>query len=89
MQKGEWAEWAVPGAEFVCKVVPRAKRVAIVREARLGHGWVIKISVTSAPEDGRATAAVAMALAQALGVVKTRLTLVRGAISREKVFRLD
>ena len=84
MQKGEWAELAVPGAEFVCKVVPRARRAAIAREAR-----VIKISVTAAPEDGRATAAVVEALALALGVAKTRLTLVRGSISREKVFRLD
>jgi uncharacterized protein YggU (UPF0235/DUF167 family) len=41
------------------------------------------------PEDGRANKAVSELLAEALGVAKTRLTLVRGATSREKVFRLD
>lgn len=84
MQKGGWAELAVPGAEFCCKVTPRARRNAIARD-----GSVIKISVTTAPEDGKATAAVAEALAHALGVAKSRLTLLRGAISRDKVFRLD
>lgn len=84
MQKGAWAELAVPGAEFSCKVTPRARRSTITQEA-----GVIKIGVTAPPEDGRATAAVAEALAHALGVAKSRLTLLRGAISRDKVFRLD
>jgi uncharacterized protein YggU (UPF0235/DUF167 family) len=45
--------------------------------------------VTTAPEDGRATAAVAELLAHALGVAKTRITLLQGATSRHKLFRLD
>ncbi len=84
MKKGDWAELAVVGAEFAVKVTPRARRNAIMREA-----GVIKVSTTTAPEDGRATAAVAEALAHALGVAKTRLVLVRGAASRDKVFRLE
>jgi hypothetical protein len=84
MQKGEWSELAIPGAEFICKVTPRARRAGISREE-----GQIKIAVTTAPEDGKATAAVAETLAHALGVAKSRLTLVRGAISREKTFRLD
>lgn len=84
MQKGEWSNLAISGAEFICKVTPRARRNAISIE-----GGQIKITVTTAPEDGKATAAVAECLAHALGVAKSRLTLVRGAISREKTFRLD
>jgi len=84
MQKGAWAELAVSGTEFSCKVTPRARRSSITRD-----GSMIKISVTAAAEDGKATAAVTEALAHALGVAKSRLTLLRGAISREKVFRLD
>ena len=84
MQKGEWAELAVTGAEFAVKVTPRARRSAISRD-----GAVIRIAVTTAPEDGKATAAVIEALAHALGVAKTRLVLLRGAASRDKVFRLD
>ena len=84
MQKGEWSHLALPGAEFCCRVTPRARRNGITRD-----GDVIKISTTTAPEDGKATAAVTETLAHALGVAKTRLTLVRGATSRDKVFRLD
>ena len=40
------------------------------------------------PEDGKATAAVQILLAQALGVAPSRLTLLRGATSREKLFRI-
>ena len=83
MQKGEMAQWAVPGADFAVRVTPRAKRPGVVREEGV---W--KIGVTAPPEDGRATAAVAEALAHALGVAKGRLVLVRGATARDKVFRL-
>jgi uncharacterized protein YggU (UPF0235/DUF167 family) len=67
---------------------------------RAGHagraaGWgesldgVIRIGVTAPPENGRATDAARAALAEALGVANTRLTLVRGLASRNKLFRLD
>ncbi len=49
----------------------------------------IRISVTETPEAGKATDAARAALAKCLGVAKTRLTLLRGATSRDKVFRLD
>ena len=84
MQKGAWSDLAIPGAEFTCRVTPRARRNDIARD-----GDVIRISTTTAPEDGKATAAVAETLAHALGVAKTRLTLLRGVTSRDKVFRLD
>ena len=84
MKKGEWSDLALPGAEFSVKVTPNARRAAITRE-----DGVIRISVTCIPEDGRATAAVTESLAHALGVAKSRLTLLRGATSRDKLFRLD
>lgn len=84
MKKGEQAALAIPGAEFAVRVTPRARRSSVALEDCL---W--RIAVTEAPEDGRATAAVAEALAHALGVAKTRLFLLRGAASRDKVFRLD
>lgn len=84
MKKGEQAALAIPGAEFTVRVTPRARRSSVALEDGL---W--RIAVTEAPEDGRATAAVAEALAHALGVAKTRLILLRGAASRDKVFRLD
>ena len=49
----------------------------------------IRVSVTETPEAGKATEAARAALAKAMGVAKTRLVLVRGATSREKIFRLE
>jgi uncharacterized protein YggU (UPF0235/DUF167 family) len=75
---------AQPGATFAVRVTPGARRAKL----EVGDG-VIRISVTAPPEDGRATDAAREALAGALGVARTRLTLIRGATAREKVFRLD
>ena len=85
MKRGEWADLAVPGAEFSLRVTPAARRNALDR----AEDGTIRAHVTAAPEDGKATAAVAELLAQALGVAKSRLVLVRGATSRDKLFRID
>ena len=74
----------VPGAPFAVRVTPRASRTKV--EVQDG---TIRVHVTCVPEDGKANRAVAEALAAALGVAKTRLTLLRGATSRDKLFRLD
>ncbi len=75
---------AIPGAEIAVRVTPKAARNAVLLEDGL-----VKVLVTTVPEDGKATAEVQKALAKALGVARSRLTLVRGAKSRDKVFRLD
>ncbi|GAB4264857.1 MAG: DUF167 domain-containing protein [Pararhodobacter sp.] len=74
---------AIPGASFVLRVTPKARRVA------LEDGDPIRVWVTEAPEDGKANAAVRKLLAKALGVAPSRLELLRGATSRDKVFQLD
>ena len=83
MQKGAWADLAVEGAEFALRVTLRARR----EEITCDEGG-IRAAVLAAPEDGKANAAVQALLVHALGVAKTRLLLVRGTTSREKVFRL-
>lgn len=75
---------AVPGAEIAVHVTPRAARAGIA----LAEG-AIRIRVTVPPEDGKANAAVRDLLARALGIAKTRLTLVRGDTARDKLFRID
>lgn len=75
---------ARPGAEIAVRVTPKASRNAVVVEA-----GAIRVYVTVVPEGGKATAAVATLLAKALGVAKSRLTLVRGETARDKLFRLD
>jgi uncharacterized protein len=45
--------------------------------------------VRARPEDGKANAAVQALLADALGMAASRLTLLRGATSREKLLRIN
>lgn len=78
------AHLALSGATLSVRVTPNARRAGV----DVVDG-VIRISVTETPENGRATDAARVALARALGVAKTRLTLLRGAASRDKLFRLD
>ena len=75
---------AQPGATFAVRVTPNARKAGL----QVVDG-AIQIRVTAPPEGGKATLAARDALASALGVAKTRLVLLRGAASRDKVFALD
>ena len=79
----ELAHLATPGAEIAVRVTPRASRARVTVEEGL-----IRVYVTVVPEDGKANRAVQEALANALGLAKSRLTLIRGHTSRDKVFRV-
>ena len=83
MEKAELSGLAVPGAEISVRVTPRAAR----NDIRL-DGGLIRISVTAPPERGKATKAATRQLARALGVAPSRLTVIRGATARHKVFRI-
>lgn len=83
MEKGELSRLAVAGAEIAVRVTPRARRPGVTVA-----GDAIRVAVTAPPEDGRANAAVAEALAHALGIAKGRLLLLGGATARDKVFRV-
>ncbi|NLR69615.1 DUF167 domain-containing protein [Novosphingobium sp. ERN07] len=48
----------------------------------------VLVKVRAKPEDGKATAAVLALLAQALGVAPSKVEMLRGATSREKLFRI-
>lgn len=70
-------------ARLAVRVTPGARSESLeIAEGRL------LAKVRAKPEDGKANAAVAGLLAEALGVASSRLELLRGATSREKQFRL-
>ena len=73
-----------PGANIAVRVTPRASRDRVDAETD-----PLRIHVTAPPEDGKANEAVQKLLAKSLGITKRRLTLVRGQISRDKIFRID
>ncbi|SEO49098.1 hypothetical protein SAMN04490248_1066 [Salinihabitans flavidus] len=82
----ELAHLAEAGREIAVRVTPRASRNRVVADE---EGGAIRVYVTTAPEGGKANAAVQKILAKALGVPKTRLVLLRGAAARDKVFRVS
>lgn len=72
---------ATDKASFQVRVTPKARQNRLRLE-----GDTIRVWVTAAPEDGKANAAVQDLLAKSLGVARSRLSLLRGATSRDKVF---
>ena len=79
------ASLAKPGVEIAVRVTPKASRNMVKRDEE----GQIRVYVTVVPEGGKANAAVQKLLAKALGVAKSRLTLIRGQTARDKVFRVE
>ena len=72
------------GREIALRVTPKAACTSLT----LG-GDTLRATVTAPPENGKANAATRSLLAAAMGVAPSRLTLKRGATSRDKVFVYD
>lgn len=70
-------------ASVTVRVVPRARRPAV----EAGPDGVV-VRVRAAPEGGRATEEARRALARALGLPPSRVSLRAGARSRTKVFEV-
>jgi len=66
------------------RVVPRAKRNEIVGV----EGGVLKVRITAPPVRGKANEALVEFLAQALGVRKRQMEIVRGQRARSKTIRV-
>tara|TARA_B100000408_G_C10271993_1_gene212254 strand:+ start:647 stop:916 length:270 start_codon:yes stop_codon:yes gene_type:complete len=70
---------------FPVKVQPKASRDQVVGY----RDGVLQLRVTAPPDKGRASAAVVALLADALGVAKSRVRIVRGQSSRDKVVTVE
>jgi uncharacterized protein len=67
------------------RVQPRSRRDEVVAV----RGGVVVIRVVAPPLDGRANVAVCRLLAGRLGVPRSRVSVVRGQRSRDKLVRID
>jgi uncharacterized protein len=67
------------------RLQPRARRNEVVGE----RAGAIVIRVTAPPVDGKANAALCAFVARAAGVPPSRVSIVRGQTSRDKVVRVD
>jgi hypothetical protein len=63
---------------------PGSKKASIKKISETEY----EIAIIERPEKGRANAAVRRALAQALGVPQSRISLVMGSTARTKVFEI-
>jgi uncharacterized protein YggU (UPF0235/DUF167 family) len=70
------------------KAQPKARRPGIGGTVPGVDGPRLRLAVTEAAEDGRANRAVCAALAEALGLASSAVTLLQGAHSREKLLRI-
>ena len=73
-------------ARINIRVQPRASRNAIVGFDTEG---TLRVRVTAPPAEGQANEAVERALADALGIGRTSVQIVRGTTSRNKVVEID
>jgi hypothetical protein len=72
-------------AELRVRVTPRADRNEVAGE----RDGVLLVRVTAPPEGGRANAAACKVVARALGIAPSRVTVARGAGSRQKSLRVE
>jgi uncharacterized protein (TIGR00251 family) len=70
--------------EVAVRVTPRSSRNAVELD-----GDIIKVRVTAPPAEGQANEAVLKTLAKALGIAPSRLSIVKGEISRDKTIQVQ
>lgn len=81
----EWLREIPDGTRVALRVVPRAGADS-VDEPREGR---LRVRVTAAPADGKANAAVCKLLAKRLGTAKSNVSVVSGALAREKIVEVS
>ena len=75
---------AESGVTFIVRVQPKASRNQV--DGFSAHR--LRLRVTAPPQDGKANVAVISLLAETLGLPKSRLRIIRGHGSREKVVQV-
>jgi hypothetical protein len=76
---------AADGLRLRLKVKPQARRDAIDGVVADVEGEALAVSVTAAPEDGKANAAVIALLARTWGLPRGDISVVQGATARRKL----
>jgi uncharacterized protein (TIGR00251 family) len=72
-------------ARILIKAHPGARRSEVAGR----RGDILQVRVTAPPEGGKANEAVRETLAEALGIARSRIAIVRGAASRQKVVQIE
>jgi uncharacterized protein (TIGR00251 family) len=75
----------VPSATLSVRVVPRSSKEGVAG----CEGGVVRIRLNAPPVEGQANDSLVRFLSNALGVPKSRITLVAGEKGRNKLVRVD
>ena len=70
------------------RVTPKASSNSVKIEERDAGPPLVRVYVTTVPEDGKANDAVIKLLAKKMGVPKSALTVTKGLRSRDKTIRI-
>ncbi len=71
------------------RVTPKASRNCIKVEQDEEGKWLLRVYVTTVPEDGKANKDVIKLLAKELGLAKSCLEIEKGLTSREKIVNIS
>tara|TARA_R110002124_G_scaffold104370_10_gene254313 strand:+ start:1087 stop:1353 length:267 start_codon:yes stop_codon:yes gene_type:complete len=77
------------GNPFAVRVTPKASANRIKAEIQPDGSTLVRVYVTTVPEDGKANRAVLNLLAKEMGVAKSTLTIIRGVTDRNKWVQID
>lgn len=69
---------------YSIKVKPKAKRNEVKQQ-----GEILEVSVTAAPTKGKANAQVREVLAEHFGIPKSKVIILKGEHSRNKIVEID
>lgn len=88
MDLGDKIDLNVTGDTIHVRVTPRAAANRIKIEGGDDGQPIIRIYVTTVPEDGKANKAVLKLLAKHLGVSQSSLNIVHGLTGRDKIIKV-
>lgn len=71
------------------RVTPKAAANRIKVEELENGDYLIRVYVTTVPEDGKANKAVLELLAKELGIAKSKLTIVKGLTGKDKTIQIS
>ena len=77
------------GDTFQVKVTPKAASNRIKIDYKPDGSRVIRVYVTTAPEDGKANQEVLKLLAKELGIPKSSLSITKGIFGRDKTISIN
>lgn len=76
------------GSTLLIKVTPKASQNRIKADPQSDGSILYRVYVTAAAEDGKANAAVIELIAKHLGIAKSKVSIVRGQTSRDKMIKI-